>query len=89
MVQPVHESTAAFDLSGGGHWLKMTPTLVTENVCLGVGFNPPNPDPAWMKAGRHSAMDKRTGKQQKPVFLQPIRNYFVIVLSIVTEIAVV
>ena len=40
----------AFDLSGGGgwggltpHWLKMTPTLVTENFCLGVGFDPPVP----------------------------------------------
>jgi len=28
------------------HWLKMTPTLVTENFFLGVGFNPPSPDPA-------------------------------------------
>ena len=28
------------------HWLKTTPTLVTENFCLGVGFDPPSPDPA-------------------------------------------
>jgi len=31
------------------HWLKMTPTLVVANFCLGVGFDqpsPPTPDPA-------------------------------------------
>ena len=37
---------------------------------------PPSPDPAWMKAGHHSAMDKRTGKQQKPVFLQTRQKLF-------------
>jgi len=45
----------AFDLSGGGelggltpHWLKMTPTLVTENFCLWGRLRPPplSPDPA-------------------------------------------
>jgi len=41
----------AFDLSGGGlgsgcltpYWLKMTPTLVTENFCLGGGHLRPVP----------------------------------------------
>ena len=44
---------SVFDLSrgcwGGGfnpHWLKMTPTLVTENCLGGVGFEPPSPGPA-------------------------------------------
>ena len=79
VVVPI-ECTPAFDLSGGWgfnpHWLKMTPTLVTENLCLGGRLRPPSPDPAWTKAGHHSAMDKRTGKQQKPVFLQTHQKLF-------------
>ena len=52
----LHKSTAQiaswseFDLLERGweeggltpHWLKMTPTLVTENFCLGVGFDLPS-----------------------------------------------
>ena len=44
---------------------------------------------SWIQAGRHSAMEA-TGKQQKSVFLQTHQKlFFVIVISIVTEIAVV
>jgi len=42
---------SAFDLLGGlgegltPHWLKMTPTLVTENFCLGGSASTPPPVP--------------------------------------------
>ena len=51
------------------HWLKMTPTLVTENLCLVVGFDPPpSPDPASQFAS-YLCMKLTVTKKNRPDLL--------------------